>query len=207
MQPNRGRTETGRKSAADSLEQDTASTVSEDTCDRHPEPIPPRRIPRARACAGCDAARPQCRVRRFTLAHQPDIFLVHRRSSRLLSGHRRNAEPAGDKSTARVGGTVRGGLAGCTTPRHSRETQMKNHEHHDDFGGLHRDLLATGAAMDRRELFRIAARLGAGVSALSILGCGEKHADVAEFFELVRRRHRRARAAKGSRGNGRTVSG
>ena len=47
-----------------------------------------------------------------------------------------------------------------------------DHAEHDDFGGLHRDLIATGAAMDRRELFRIAARLGVGVSALSILGCG-----------------------------------
>lgn len=50
-----------------------------------------------------------------------------------------------------------------------------DHSHddgHDDFGGLHRDLIATGAAIDRRDLFRIAARLGVGVSALSILGCG-----------------------------------
>jgi len=46
-----------------------------------------------------------------------------------------------------------------------------DHAEHDDFGGLHRDLIATGAAIDRRELFRIAARLGVGVSALSILGC------------------------------------
>jgi hypothetical protein len=76
---------------------------------RHPEPIPPRRSSRAMARAGCDAARPHCRVRRFTLAHQPDIFLVHRRIRRLLSGHRRDAEPAGDLSPARVGGTVRGG--------------------------------------------------------------------------------------------------
>jgi protocatechuate 3,4-dioxygenase beta subunit len=43
---------------------------------------------------------------------------------------------------------------------------------HDDFGGLHRDLLATGAAMDRRGLFRLAAKLGVGVGALQMLGCG-----------------------------------
>src|SRR5690349_4763381 len=49
---------------------------------------------------------------------------------------------------------------------------MSSHQHHDDFGGLQRDLRATGAVMDRRDLFRIAARLGVGVSALSILGCG-----------------------------------
>lgn len=32
-----------------------------------------------------------------------------------------------------------------------------HHHDHDDFGGLHRDLLATGAVMDRRGLFRMAA--------------------------------------------------
>jgi protocatechuate 3,4-dioxygenase beta subunit len=49
---------------------------------------------------------------------------------------------------------------------------MTNHDHHDDFGGLHRDLLATGAAMDRRGILRLAARFGAGVGALQLLGCG-----------------------------------
>src|SRR5437867_2910066 len=49
---------------------------------------------------------------------------------------------------------------------------MSAHEHHDEFGGLHRDLLATGAAMDRRKLLRIAARFGVGVGALQLLGCG-----------------------------------
>ena len=43
---------------------------------------------------------------------------------------------------------------------------------HDDFGGLHRDLLATGAAIDRRGLFRMAARFGGAVGALQLLGCG-----------------------------------
>ena len=43
-------------------------------------------------------------------------------------------------------------------------------DHHDDFGGLHRDLIATGAAMNRRQLFRIAATLGIGSSALPLLG-------------------------------------
>jgi protocatechuate 3,4-dioxygenase beta subunit len=42
---------------------------------------------------------------------------------------------------------------------------MNDHRDHDDFGGLHRDLVATGAAIDRRGLFRLAARFGA--SALS----------------------------------------
>ena len=42
---------------------------------------------------------------------------------------------------------------------------------HDDFGGLHRDLAATRAAIDRRGLFRLAARFGAGVGALQLIGC------------------------------------
>jgi protocatechuate 3,4-dioxygenase beta subunit len=47
------------------------------------------------------------------------------------------------------------------------------HEDHDDFGGLQRDLLATGAAMDRRGLLRFAARFGLGAGALQTLGaCG-----------------------------------
>ena len=52
---------------------------------------------------------------------------------------------------------------------------MKTHhlpEHHDDFGGLHRDLAATGAAMNRRQLFRFAATLGIGTTALPLVGCG-----------------------------------
>ncbi len=59
---------------------------------------------------------------------------------------------------------------------------MKTHDprhpdHHDDFGGLHRDLLATGAAMSRRQLFRIAATLGIGATALPLLGCGSSPTD------------------------------
>ena len=45
------------------------------------------------------------------------------------------------------------------------------HNQHDDFGGLQRDLIATGAVIDRRALFRMASRLGVGVSALQLLGC------------------------------------
>ena len=41
--------------------------------------------------------------------------------------------------------------------------------HHDDFGGLDRDLAATGAAMKRRDLLRFA--LGAGM--IHLLGCGD----------------------------------
>jgi protocatechuate 3,4-dioxygenase beta subunit len=46
------------------------------------------------------------------------------------------------------------------------------HDEHDDCGGLQRDLLATGAAIDRRGLLRMAARFGTGVGALQLLGCG-----------------------------------
>ncbi len=49
------------------------------------------------------------------------------------------------------------------------------HEHHDDFGGLHRDLAATGTAMEsmnRRTLLRIAAGLGACFGSVQLLGCG-----------------------------------
>lgn len=44
-------------------------------------------------------------------------------------------------------------------------------DHHDDHGGLHRDLRATRAAIDRRGLLRLAARFGAGVGALQLVGC------------------------------------
>src|SRR5262245_57174728 len=50
---------------------------------------------------------------------------------------------------------------------------MRQHEHHDDFGGLHRDLAATGAAIDRRGLFRLAARIGGAVGAFHLIGCGD----------------------------------
>ena len=54
------------------------------------------------------------------------------------------------------------------------------HEHHDDFGGLHRDLVATRAAMDRRGLLRMAAGLGVSLSAAQLLGCGWRQSDFAE---------------------------
>jgi protocatechuate 3,4-dioxygenase beta subunit len=46
------------------------------------------------------------------------------------------------------------------------------HSDHDDFGGLHRDLQATGAAIDRRGLLRLAARFGVAAGAIQVLGCG-----------------------------------
>ena len=49
---------------------------------------------------------------------------------------------------------------------------MSTHDDHDDFGGLQRDLLATGAAMDRRGLLRLAAKLGGAMGALQLFGCG-----------------------------------
>jgi protocatechuate 3,4-dioxygenase beta subunit len=49
---------------------------------------------------------------------------------------------------------------------------MSHHDEHDEFGGLHRDLLQTGAAMDRRRVLRLAAQFGASFGALQLLGCG-----------------------------------
>src|SRR5882762_8215829 len=43
---------------------------------------------------------------------------------------------------------------------------MSPNDDHDDFGGLHRDLIATGAAIGRRQLLRMAARYGVAVGAL-----------------------------------------
>jgi protocatechuate 3,4-dioxygenase beta subunit len=48
---------------------------------------------------------------------------------------------------------------------------MTGHDHHDEFGGLHRDLALTGAAIDRRQLLRIAAQFGLGLGGLHVLGC------------------------------------
>ena len=42
---------------------------------------------------------------------------------------------------------------------------------HDDKGGLHRDLVETGAAMDRRRMLRTAARLGVALGAIPPIGC------------------------------------
>ncbi|MEO7158244.1 MAG: hypothetical protein ABI039_11810, partial [Vicinamibacterales bacterium] len=44
---------------------------------------------------------------------------------------------------------------------------------HDDFGGLHRDLLATGAAMNRRGVLRLGARFSAAFAALQLAGCSD----------------------------------
>lgn len=51
-----------------------------------------------------------------------------------------------------------------------------SHDHdeetHDDHGGLHRDLFATNAAMNRRGMLRVAARMGVALGAIPLLGCG-----------------------------------
>ena len=59
------------------------------------------------------------------------------------------------------------------TLKHIMKTRHHEHDdHHDDFGGLQRDLGATGAAIDRRGLLRLAARFGVGAGALTLIGCG-----------------------------------
>lgn len=49
---------------------------------------------------------------------------------------------------------------------------LHHRDDHDDMGGLHRDLAATGAVMDRRGMLRLAARFGVGAGMLQMLGCG-----------------------------------
>src|SRR5437868_3360972 len=49
---------------------------------------------------------------------------------------------------------------------------MTDHDDHDDFGGLHRDLLQTGAAIGRRKLLR----LGVSLGSLYLLGCKDSSA-------------------------------
>jgi len=49
---------------------------------------------------------------------------------------------------------------------------MAHHDDHDEFGGLHRDLLETGAVIDRRRALRMAAGFGMSFGALQLLGCG-----------------------------------
>jgi protocatechuate 3,4-dioxygenase beta subunit len=48
-----------------------------------------------------------------------------------------------------------------------------HHDEHDDFGGLHRDLLATGRRLGRRRLLRLAGGIGASFGALQLMGCGD----------------------------------
>jgi protocatechuate 3,4-dioxygenase beta subunit len=52
---------------------------------------------------------------------------------------------------------------------------MREHgdDDHDEFGGLHRDLRLTGAAMDRRRALRLAASFGVSLGALQLLGCSD----------------------------------
>jgi len=47
----------------------------------------------------------------------------------------------------------------------------RHDDDHDDFGGLHRDLLSTGAVINRRRALRLAASFGASLGALHPLGC------------------------------------
>ena len=46
-------------------------------------------------------------------------------------------------------------------------------DHHDDFGGLHRDLQATGSAIDRRKALRLAASLSVSFVGLQVLSCND----------------------------------
>jgi len=54
---------------------------------------------------------------------------------------------------------------------HLKERHRHHDESPDEYGGLHRDLIATGSVMSRRHVLRMAARLGAGAGVLQLLGC------------------------------------
>ena len=54
---------------------------------------------------------------------------------------------------------------------------MSQHDQHDEFGGLHRDLRQTAAAMDRRSALRLAARFGMSLGAMQLLGCSDSSGD------------------------------
>jgi protocatechuate 3,4-dioxygenase beta subunit len=56
-------------------------------------------------------------------------------------------------------------------PLHTIPAAHDHDDDHDDHGGLHRDLRATGEKMDRRRLLRLGARWGLGIGALQLLGC------------------------------------
>ena len=46
-------------------------------------------------------------------------------------------------------------------------------DHHDDYGGLHRDLIATGGAISRRRALRAAAGFGISFAGLQLPGCSD----------------------------------
>jgi len=48
---------------------------------------------------------------------------------------------------------------------------MTEHHDHDDFGGLHRDLRATGTMINRRGLLRLAASFAGAVGAVQLAAC------------------------------------
>ncbi len=49
-------------------------------------------------------------------------------------------------------------------------------DQHDDYGGLQRDLIATGASMGRRRVLQLAAHAGVGMGLLRLLGCANSAA-------------------------------
>ena len=58
----------------------------------------------------------------------------------------------------------------------------RHHDDHDDHGGLHRDLTATGSAMGRRELLR---RFAVGAGTLALFGCGDASTGVLAGADTV----------------------
>jgi protocatechuate 3,4-dioxygenase beta subunit len=62
--------------------------------------------------------------------------------------------------------------AGCDNFHMEIDPPHQHRDDHDDMGGLHRDLAATGAVMNRRGILRLAAKFGVGTGMLQVLGCG-----------------------------------
>jgi protocatechuate 3,4-dioxygenase beta subunit len=60
--------------------------------------------------------------------------------------------------------------------------QRRHHDDddHDDHGGLHRDLLETNAAVDRRGMLRVAARFGVAFGAIQLIGCSGAAASITD---------------------------
>ena len=59
---------------------------------------------------------------------------------------------------------------------------QRHDDDHDDHGGLHRDLTATGSAMGRREVLR---RFAFGAGALALLGCGDAGSGLTDGAETT----------------------
>jgi protocatechuate 3,4-dioxygenase beta subunit len=68
---------------------------------------------------------------------------------------------------------------------HTSSHHLHDDGDHDDFGGLHRDLLATGAVMPRRRMLQMAANAGVGLGLFRLLGCSSTTEPIEETTNPV----------------------